>query len=77
MRTERKKLIAEYLRFMISNKEIKGKGYKNRPASKFYKYIKCDADLYRCSVMDVLYRDAQFVLNGVFVDLTKLDKLSS
>lgn len=74
MKKEIKKLITEYLRFMISSKEIKGKGYRNRPASKFYEYLRRDADLYKCSVMDVLYRDAEYVLNGVFIDLMKLGK---
>ena len=55
----------KYVRFMISNKEVKNRGYRNQSASNFYRYLRLDANRYNCTVFDVLERQAAFVIDGV------------
>lgn len=40
----------KYVRFMISNKEVKNRGYGNQSASNFYRRLRLDANKYNCIV---------------------------
>ena len=62
-------IISEYLRFMISRKEVKGQSYKNRKPESFYRYLRQNATMYKVSIMDVLKRDAYFVMKGEYISL--------
>ena len=62
-------IVKEYLLFMISNKEITGRSWRNRKANKFYQYLRNNAILYNVSVYKVLERDAYFVIKGILLKL--------
>ena len=64
-------VISDYLRFKIGHKEVTNKSYQNRKASDFYRLLKQDAIRYGVSIIEVLKRDAYFVMKGEFISLLK------
>lgn len=59
----------QYLLFMIDKKEVTGSGYKNRKAADFYRHLRQNATMYKCSIADVVEDNAALVMDGKYISL--------
>ena len=65
-------VIRDYLLFRINSKEIKGRSWRNRKASDFYRYLKTNSNLYNITILQALKRDAYFVMKKIWLPLSEL-----